>query len=157
MLLVVIGEQKSDLCGKFKLELVKIAHLGFVVKVSQKCCERNTSKKLPKQIQFSPKAQIKCLSVCLAQNLKSQLILLFSLFLLLFMSPIALFGTIHGSHCTILANFYLYLQYFQQNVFNFNKINESQKDLNLFSNEHLVPFLFFVVIFKKMFWIHYTK
>jgi len=25
------------------------------------------------------------------------------------------FGTIHGSHCTISTNFYLYLQYFQQN------------------------------------------
>ena len=29
------------------------------------------------------------------------------------MSLIALFGTIHGSHCIILANFYIYLQYFQ--------------------------------------------
>ena len=42
-----------------------------------------------------------------------QLILLFSLFLLLFMGPIVLFGTIHRSHCIISANFYLYLQYFQ--------------------------------------------
>ena len=42
-----------------------------------------------------------------------QLILLFSLFLVLFMSPTALFGTIYGSHCSILVNFYLYLQYFQ--------------------------------------------
>ena len=32
-----------------------------------------------------------------------------SLFLLLFMSPTALFSTIHESHWTILANFYLYL------------------------------------------------
>ena len=30
------------------------------------------------------------------------------------MGPIALFGTIHGSHYTILTDFYLYLQYFQQ-------------------------------------------
>ena len=86
-----------------------------------------------------------------------QLILLFSLFLILFMSLIALFDTIHGSHYTISTNFYLYLQYFQQKVFSFNKINESQIDFKLFSNEHLVPFLFFVVIFKKMFWIHSTK
>ena len=57
-----------------------------------------------------------------------QLILLFSLFLLLFMDPITLFGTIHGSHYTILANFYLYLQYFQQKVFNFSKISGSQTD-----------------------------
>ena len=41
-----------------------------------------------------------------------QLFLLFSLFLLLFMGPIALFGTIHRSHYTILANFKLYLLYF---------------------------------------------
>ena len=34
------------------------------------------------------------------QKLKMQLILLFSLFLLLFMDPTVLFGTIHDSHCT---------------------------------------------------------
>ena len=45
-----------------------------------------------------------------------QLNLLFSLFFLLFMNPIALFDTIHGFHCTISTNFYLYLQYFQQKV-----------------------------------------
>ena len=38
-----------------------------------------------------------------------QLILLFSLFLLLFMGFTELFDTIHESHYTILANFYLYL------------------------------------------------
>jgi len=42
-----------------------------------------------------------------------QLILLFSLFFLLFIDLTALFGTIHGLHCTILAKFYFYLQYFQ--------------------------------------------
>ena len=52
-----------------------------------------------------------------------QLILLFSLFLLLFMGSTALFSTIHESHCTISANFYLYLQYFQQKVFSFSKIS----------------------------------
>ena len=35
------------------------------------------------------------------KNYFCQLILLFSLFLLLFMSSTALFGTIHESHCTI--------------------------------------------------------
>ena len=59
-------------------------------------------------------------------KLKSQFILLFSLFLQLFMSPTALFGTICGSHYTISANFYLYLQYFQQKVFSFSKISGSQ-------------------------------
>ena len=39
-------------------------------------------------------------------------LLLFNLFLQLFMSLIVLFGTIYGSHCTILTNFYLYLQNF---------------------------------------------
>ena len=34
-----------------------------------------------------------------------QLILLFCLFLVLFMGPTTLFGTIHGSHCTISTNF----------------------------------------------------
>ena len=39
--------------------------------------------------------------VCIWQKLKSQFILLFNLFLLLLIDPAALFGTIHGSHCTI--------------------------------------------------------
>ena len=43
-----------------------------------------------------------------------QLILVFSLFLILFISPTVLFGTIYEFHYTISANFYLYLQYFQQ-------------------------------------------
>ena len=38
------------------------------------------------------------------------------------------FGTIHEFHYTILANYYLYLQYFQQKVFNFSKISKSQMD-----------------------------
>ena len=38
-----------------------------------------------------------------------QFILLFSLFFILFMDLTALFGTINGSHYTILANLYLYL------------------------------------------------
>ena len=37
-----------------------------------------------------------------------------------------IFATIHGSHYTISANFYLYLQYFQQKVFSFSKISKSQ-------------------------------
>ena len=45
---------------------------------------------------------------------------------LLFMSFTVLFDTIYGSYCIISTNFYLYLQYFQQKIFNFNKINRSQ-------------------------------
>ena len=40
------------------------------------------------------------------KNYFCQLILLFSLFLLLFMSSSILFDTIYGSHCTISTNFY---------------------------------------------------
>ena len=47
------------------------------------------------------------------QNYFCQLILLFSLFLLLLMDFAVPFDIIHGSHCTISANFYIYLQYFQ--------------------------------------------
>ena len=36
------------------------------------------------------------------------------------------FDTIHVSYCIILVNFYFYLQYFQQKVFNFRKISEFQ-------------------------------
>ena len=68
------------------------------------------------------------IKVCVWQKLKSQLILLFNLFLLLFISSIALFGTIYGFHCTISVNFYLYLQYFQQKIFSFSKTNESQTE-----------------------------
>ena len=58
-------------------------------------------------------------------KLKSQLILLFSLFLQLFMGLIAHFDTIYGSHCTI-SLFTLFLA----KKFNFKKINESQTNLN---------------------------
>ena len=47
------------------------------------------------------------------------------------MSPTALFGIIHESHCTILTNSYLYLQYFQQKIFSFSKISGFQMDTKL--------------------------
>ena len=53
-------------------------------------------------------------------SLKNLFILLFNLFLLLSMSFTALFITIYESHYIISADFYLYLQYFQQKDFNFN-------------------------------------
>ena len=56
------------------------------------------------------------------------LIIFTSLFSILFISFTALFGTIHGFYCTISANFYFYLQYFQQKVFSFSKISKSQID-----------------------------
>jgi len=42
-------------------------------------------------------------------SLKDQFILLFSLFLLLFMSLSVLFDIIHEFHYTVSTNFYLYL------------------------------------------------
>ena len=57
-----------------------------------------------------------------------QLILLFSLFLLLFIGFTILFDTIHRFHYTISIKFYIYLQYFQEKVFCFNKINAFQTD-----------------------------
>jgi len=41
------------------------------------------------------------------------------------MGPTTLFDTIHGSHYTISANFYLNIQYFQQKIFSFSKISGS--------------------------------
>ena len=69
------------------------------------------------QIQFT---LLKC---PFGKNNFCQIILLFNLFLVLFIGSTALFSIIHGSHYTISANFYLYLQYFQQKVFSFNKID----------------------------------
>ena len=46
MSLTIVSRQKSDFCGKFKLDLIKIAYLGFVVKMSWKCYECNTSSKI---------------------------------------------------------------------------------------------------------------
>ena len=42
--------------------------------------------------------------------------------------PTVLFGTIYGSYYTILANFYFYLPFFQQKIFNFSKISRFQID-----------------------------
>ena len=83
-------------------------------------------------IVFSVFNNISCIQTnpkcAFGSSLKNQLILLFSIFLLLFINPTALFDTIHRLHCIISANFYFYLQYFQQKVFSFSKINKSQTD-----------------------------
>ena len=39
------------------------------------------------------------------------------------------FDTSHEFHYTISANFYLYLQYFQQNAFSFSKISDLKQTL----------------------------
>ena len=65
-------------------------------------------------------------SICLAK------IIFVNLFLLLFMDLTVFFGTIYGFHYIILVNFYLYLQYFQQNFFNFYKISESSTSIKMF-------------------------
>ena len=60
-----------------------------------------------------------------------QLILLFSLFLLLFISLTALFSIIYESHYTISAHFYLYLHYLQQKILSLRRISESSTNLIL--------------------------
>ena len=72
-------------------------------------------------------------------------------FLLTYFTIQLIFATIHGSHCTISTNIYLYLQYFQQKVFRFSKLSEFQTDpvtvcfkLNpAFTQVHVFPFFFF--------------
>ena len=56
------------------------------------------------------KNEMESLSVVCTQG-KIKIILLLSLFWLLFMSFIIFFVTIYGSHCIILTNFYLYLSF----------------------------------------------
>ena len=65
--------------------------------------------------------------------------LLFSLFLLLFMDLTALFGTIHKFRYTISTNFYLYLQFLQQKIFNFNKISKSQTNPD-YGKSHFITY-----------------
>ena len=88
------------------------------------------------------------------QDYFCQLILLFSLFLLQLVDLTVLFGTIHGSHCIIWANFYLYLQYFQQKIFSFSKISKSSMFFNEFMSTAyfillllLLLLLLFIIIF----------
>ena len=51
------------------------------------------------------------LSVCLVKIKKVNLFY-YSAYFCYYLCSTVLFGTIHRSHCTILTNFYLYLQYF---------------------------------------------
>ena len=106
-------------------------------------------------------AHIKCV---FGSSLKNQLILLFNLFFLLFMNPTALFDTIYGFRCTISANFYLYLQYFQQKVFSFSKISGSQtkireshpRYINLTSQPNFCTKIF-VIVYKTKIIIIFKK
>ena len=62
------------------------------------------------------------------KNEKLKLFFYLTYFFLLFMDLNALFGTIYEFYCIISTNFYLYLHYFQQKVYNFNKISGFQTD-----------------------------
>ena len=86
------------------------------------------------------------------KNYFCQLILLFDLFLLLFIDLTALFGIIHRFYCIILVNFYLYLQYFQQKNFNFNKISGSPMDPKcMFGKNYLCQFILLFSLFLLLF------
>ena len=79
-------------------------------------------KKQPKTCLCENADSIQTKLLCMfGKNYFCQLILLFSLFLLLFMDSVAIFGTIYESHHTISVNFYFYLQYFQQKIFQFQQ------------------------------------
>ena len=51
-----------------------------------------------------------------------------------------IFDTIYRSHRTISANFYFYLQYFQQKVFSFSKISGFQMDPKTIKNQIILLF-----------------
>ena len=72
------------------------------------------------------------------------------------MSPIALVDTIYGSHYTISANFYLYLQYFQQKVFSLSKISEFQTDpKSIWQETFLITiFVYLLTLFS---WYKYNQ
>ena len=58
-----------------------------------------------------------------------------------------IFAIIHGSYYTISVNFYFYLQYFKQKVFNFNKINGSQINLKIDMGERVLFNSFLQIFF----------
>ena len=87
------------------------------------------------------------LDVCLAS------LIFANLFLLLFMNLIALFCTIRRSHNTISTNIYLYLQYFQQKVFSFNKINGFQTDFRLHFLQDLGLCIAFLHCSRMVLWL----
>ena len=63
---------------------------------------------------ISPELLFQSIQCAFGMDYFCQLILLLSLFLLLFMSPTTLFGIIHGFHCTISTNFYLISSIFRK-------------------------------------------
>ena len=69
--------------------------------------------------------------MCVWLQIKKPTYFIIQLIFVTIYGPHYTFGTIHGSHCTISANFYLYLQYFQQKNFSFSKISRSQTDLRV--------------------------
>ena len=91
--------------------------------------------------------------LCVCSKLKSQFILLFNLFFLLFLSSTAFFGTIHESYYTISVNFYLYLQYFQQKNFSFNKISKSQTNPYIYIYIYQLSSIY-STNYILFFWVH---
>ena len=126
---------------ELQLDWSQLPYLEYSGPLLQKAAQPNAQyKKGPYKFEQINGSQTdpKC---AFAYRLKSQVILLFNLLLLLFMGSTAFFGIMYGSHCTISANFYLYLQYFQQKVFSFSKINESQTDPKSFYLELILHLL----------------
>ena len=60
-----------------------------------------------------------CYVMCIWLQIKKSVYFIIQFIFVIIYDSIAPFGVIHGSHCTISANFYLYLLYFQQKKFQF--------------------------------------
>ena len=63
MLRVIIGEQKSNFSGKFKLEPIITYHLWLTMKVLWKCCGPSISQILNIEIGFIPRKKKLILSI----------------------------------------------------------------------------------------------
>ena len=70
------------------------------------------------------------------------------------MGPIVIFCIIHWFYCTISANFYLYLQYFQQKNFSFSKISKSQSEPKcVFGKNYFCQLILLFILFFYYSWV----
>ena len=79
------------------------------------------------------------------------------LFLLTYFTIQLIFTTIYESHCTISMNFYLYLLYFQQKIFSFNKISEHFIILLLFKKQKTWIHVAMLILMNTYMWNYTTN
>ena len=97
----------STVRPSFEEKIVELDNLWVLWTVHETHCIRR--KQAETEFQRNPNGGL----ASFGYQWKVKIISLFSLFLLLFIDSTALFITIHRLYCTISANFYIYLQYFQ--------------------------------------------